>query len=397
MKNLPVIEISVFEHRAKTCFRLAFPFNSVIKTRLKTIPLLKWSATHRVYYVLQRDYPATKLVNILGSKNLKIDSSAITREILYSYAIKKYLGKRVLTNDNTEHLTQFVHYMKGLRLSRSTIRSYFTFVADFLAFAGSTEASKLRQNDIRLFIEKQLMYKHYAISTHRQLVSAIKHFGVFLKVDDLTSIDYLRPKRSSYLPIVLSKEEAVGLLRVTKNLKHRTILALLYSTGLRVGEAINLELSHIDIERRQIFVKNGKGRKDRVVIMAESFVPLFRNYFVSYCPTRYFIESPKGGKYSAGSIRNFLKRSCKAAGITKRVTPHTLRHSYATHLIEMGVGLRYVQELLGHSKPETTMIYTHVAKKDLLSIKSPLDQALEDVQAGDKKQIKSTFGGYLGG
>ena len=118
---------------------------------------------------------------------------------------------------------------------------------------------------------------------------------------------------------------------------------------------------------------------------------------MSYCPARYLIESPKGGKYSAGSIRNFLKRSCKAAGITKRVTPHTLRHSYATHLIEMGVGLRYVQELLGHSKPETTMIYTHVAKKDLLSIKSPLDQALEDVQAGDKKQIKSTFGGYLGG
>ena len=117
--------------------------------------------------------------------------------------------------------------------------------------------------------------------------------------------------------------------------------------------------------------------------MAESFIPLLGNYLSSYSPTLYFVEGSKGKPYTASSVRKFLKRSCERAGIKKGVTPHTLRHSYATHLIEKGVGLRYVQDLLGHAKPETTMIYTHVAKKDLLAIKSPLDSALERLSSRD--------------
>jgi site-specific recombinase XerD len=164
-----------------------------------------------------------------------------------------------------------------------------------------------------------------------------------------------------------------------------------------VGEAINLELAHIDIDRRQLFIKNAKGRKDRFVVLAESFLPLFHNYFTTYAPTTYFVEGSKGKKYSATSIRSFLKRACKKAGIQKTVTPHTLRHSYATHLIENGTGLRHVQELLGHSKPETTMIYTHVAKKDMLSIKSPLDTALMNLTDADKNNNNMLLSGNLRG
>lgn len=195
-----------------------------------------------------------------------------------------------------------------------------------------------------------------------------------------------RPSRSRYLLIVLSKEEVVDLLRATKNLKHRTIIAMLYSTGLRISEALNLELKDIDVDRRQLHIKNAKGRKDRFVVLAESFIPLYKNYYMTYSPRNYFIEGPDYKKYTAGSIRNFLKQSCKLANIGKRVTPHTLRHSYATHLIENGVGLRYVQDLLGHSKPETTMIYTHVAKKDLLQIQSPLDTVFITLSETNKKQ-----------
>lgn len=200
-----------------------------------------------------------------------------------------------------------------------------------------------------------------------------------------------RPSRSRYLPIVLSKEEVVDLLRATKNLKHRTIIAMLYSAGLRISEALNLELKDIDVDRRQLHIKNAKGRKDRFVVLAESFIPLYKNYYMTYSPRNYFIEGPDYKKYTAGSIRNFLKQSCKLANIGKRVTPHTLRHSYATHLIENGVGLRYVQDLLGHSKPETTMIYTHVAKKDLLQIQSPLDTAFITLSETDKKQQNQSF------
>ena len=140
-----------------------------------------------------------------------------------------------------------------------------------------------------------------------------------------------------------------------------------------------------------------KGRKDRVVVLAEGFIGLLKNYYLTYRPKQYFIENPTGGPYSAGSIRQFLKRYCKAAGIRKNVTPHTLRHSYATHLIENGVGLRYVQDLLGHSKPETTMIYTHVARKDLLQIQSPLDTALQELAKRDKEVLKLPFSDNFSG
>jgi site-specific recombinase XerD len=219
-----------------------------------------------------------------------------------------------------------------------------------------------------------------SISSQRQLISAIKLFKAFYpecKIDDLK---LTRPKKSKILPTVLSKEQIIDLLRCTKNLKHRAILAMIYSAGLRISELLNLQLNNIDIDRRQIIVKNSKGRKDRMIILAESFIPLLLNYVNSYSPKKYFVEGAAGEQYSAESIRSFLKKSCVAANIQKRVTPHTLRHSYATHLLENGIDLRYIQELLGHAKPETTMIYTHVSKKDLLKIESPLDLALKGLK-----------------
>ncbi len=185
------------------------------------------------------------------------------------------------------------------------------------------------------------------------------------------------PKRDKKLPVVLSKEEVLKILQVTKNLKHRTIIAMLYGSGLRIGELIDLELSCFDFNRKQLFIKQAKGRKDRYTTISESAFPLLKNYYQTYKPKKYLIENPKGGKYSAGSIRTFLKQSCKLAGIDKNVTPHTLRHSFATHLLESGTDLRYIQVLLGHSRPETTMIYTHVTRKDLQAIRSPLDGIVE--------------------
>lgn len=305
--------------------------------------------------------------------------------------------KRKLSEESKEVIRGFVRYLRGLRLSESTVMTYFGFVADFVEFIKDKPLEELSNLDVRLFVERQIKIKNYSISTHRQLVSAIKHFGIFLPESKLEVDDIPRPKKSSYLPTVLSKEEVIDLLRVTKNLKHRTILALLYSSGLRVGEAIDLQLKDIDLDRRQLIVKKGKGRKDRFVVLAESFIPLFSNYYMTYSPKQYAFENPKGGKYSATSIRSFLKRYCKLAKISKRVTPHTLRHSYATHLIENGVGLRFVQDLLGHSKPETTMIYTHVAKKDLLQIQSPLDTAFIELSNTDKKYLNQSLSRNIGG
>ena len=191
------------------------------------------------------------------------------------------------------------------------------------------------------------------------------------------------PKKDKKLPVVLSVEEVLKLIQVTKNLKHRTIIAMLYSSGLRIGELLSLELRDFDLKRNQLHIKNGKGKKDRYVTLATSLHPILKNYYATYKPKNFFIENPKGNNYSATSIRSFLKKSCQAAGISKRVTPHSLRHSYATHLLEQGTDIRYIQELLGHSRPETTMVYTHVSKKDLRGIKSPLDIALNKLTLRD--------------
>lgn len=302
-------------------------------------------------------------------------------------------SNRRLTPSQRKLLNGFYLYLKGKRYSMSTVKTYSYLVADLISYYHNRAAGELSNRDVEIFIEQIFISRRISISTQRQFISALKLFKVYYPECQIESLELTRPKRSKKLPIVLSKEEVIDLIRYTKNLKHRAIVALIYSCGLRVAELVSLELRHIDIDRRQLIIKNAKGRKDRNVILAEGFLPLLQNYIMTYRPQRYFVEGQKGGQYSAVSIRAFLKRSCTWAGITKRVTPHTLRHSYATHLLENGIDIRYIQELLGHSRPETTMIYTRVSKKDLLQIESPLDTALKDMMLTDKGDKKLFISG----
>ena len=391
------VKLTEFEHRGVTCFGIEFVFNTLLKELINNVNETAWSVSKKTFYVPKNKMSLHQLFNQLNERNIYVDYSHLKGSYKTNKNTPTKRVPRIISKDKKDAIRAFVRYLRGLRLSESTVMSYFTFVADFVEFLGKKPLNGITNTDVRLFVERQVIEKKYAISTHRQLISAIKHFGTFLPDSNLIIEDLIRPRKSSYLPTVLSKEEVIDLLRATKNLKHRAILAMLYSAGLRISEVLNLKLNAIDIDRRQLFIKNAKGRKDRVVVMAESFIPLLQNYYMTYKPNVYFVENPKGGVYSDVSIRTFIKKSCKLAGIKKRVTPHTLRHSYATHLIENGVGLRYVQDLLGHAKPETTMIYTHVAKKDLLKIQSPLDSALKELQQGDKKQLKQTLSHNIGG
>jgi site-specific recombinase XerD len=287
--------------------------------------------------------------------------------------------KTVLPTAKQDLFDKYVKYLEGLRYSESTIGVYGHFVFEFLKFAGTKSHDLLDNEDVRLYIEWAVKTKNYSISSHRQITGALKHFAFFCPECAIDPATLRRPSKSKKLPVVLSEAEVIDLLRCTRNLKHRTILALLYSSGLRVSELLNLKVHNFDLDRRQLHINNAKNRKDRVVIIAESILPLLNNYVMSYRPRDYFVEGQNGGRYSAGSIRQFLKKSCEIAKIKKHVTPHTLRHSYATHLLEQGTDLRYIQELLGHRRPETTMIYTHVARKSLFDIRSPLDTALLNV------------------
>ena len=292
-----------------------------------------------------------------------------------------------------ELLKRYTNHLRGKRLSTSTIKSYGYFCLRFLYVTRHKPIEDLNREDIDHFFINVLAKENYSISSHRQSVSALKYLADICQVSNFEAEHLKRPKPSKQLPTVLSSEEIIDLMQVTKNLKHRTIIGLLYSCGLRIGELLSLKRQALDFDRNLLYVHQGKGRKDRVVIMSHVLKPLVFNYLNSYRPKVFVFEGQKGGPYAAVSVRKFLKRSCELAGIKKRVTPHVLRHSYATHLLENGVDLRYIQVLLGHAKPETTMIYTHVAQKDITQIESPLDKAVASITKTNKGSQKVLLSG----
>lgn len=358
---------------------------------IRAYPRTKWSKTKRIYYLDYSLEALNKLFDYLREKGYYVDYSAL-RKSKNRRVSKPGRPKRIGLNKDQKLIhEQYERYLRGLRYSKSTVTTYANFIEIFLDFLGNAPVEKVDNDTVRRFTEKIVEDRRYGISTHRQMVSALKHFADRFTDVAYDKLELKRPKKSSRLPTVLSQAEVLDLIRVTVNLKHRMILALMYSAGLRIGEVIRLELRDLDIDRRQIIVRQSKGRKDRHVMMAESLLPLILNYINSYQPEDIVFVGGRGGYYSPGSIRAFLRRSCGLAGISKRVTPHTLRHSFATHMIENGVNLRHVQALLGHRKPETTMIYTHVAKKDLLRIRSPLDEAVSRHLDSDKKSLQLPF------
>ncbi len=368
------ITISRKLHRNHSQLFLSFPKNSELIASIKSIPNSRWSQRFTSWYVLDTPNNLNKILSVF-QKIAHLDLSQ-----LQSSSQKKYRNKLLLTPDQKNVLNGFYIYLKGKRYSISTVKTYTYLVADLFYYHLKIHPKELTNTSILEFEQNVLSKHNYSISTHRQFISALKQFVDYYPKSCIKDVSLERPKKSRTLPVVLSQEEVLDLLRCTMNLKHRAVIGLIYSAGLRISELINLQLVDINVDRKQLLIKNGKGRKDRYVSIGETFLPLLSNYFFSYKPTTYFVEGKVGEKYSAESVRQFLKRSCVKAGISKCVTPHTLRHSYATHLLENGVDLRYIQELLGHAKPETTMIYTHVSRKDLLKIVNPLDEAIRKLK-----------------
>ena len=173
----------------------------------------------------------------------------------------------------------------------------------------------------------------------------------------------------------MSVSEVERLLSAIDNLKHRCILALIYASGLRVSELINLKITDIHSERGLIHIRDGKGHKDRYSLLPKSLIPQLRQYYKEWKPGQFLFEGPTlDSKYSSSSIRKIMQRALKKAKVNSNATPHTLRHSFATHLLESGTNLRYIQELLGHQSSKTTEIYTHISQKNIENICIPLDK-----------------------
>lgn len=367
-------------HRGGNHIALYFNYDPVLIAHTKKIDGIRWSATNKCWYVTEKTGIQDEL--LAHFKNI----AELDNKTHHPFGID-IIEARQLEKRLNEEVRRFKQYLTGRRYSKSTIGTYTSFVAAFLRFSNK-DIENLQSEDVERYCEKELAARKSSISTQRQFIGAMKQFKEMNYHLDFEINETLRPKKSKFLPIILSQEEVINILKATKNLKHRATLGMIYACGLRISEVINLKISDIDYYRKQVKITQGKGRKDRYVVLAESIIPLLENYFATYCPKRYFIEGQKGGKYSPESIRSFLHRSCNTAGIKKRVTPHTLRHSYATHLLEGGIDVRHIQVLLGHNDPKTTMIYTHVSNKSLKQIQSPLDLAFKDITEREKQNKK---------
>jgi integrase/recombinase XerD len=268
----------------------------------------------------------------------------------------------------------FIEWLRSRRYSENTVKTYSEALRTFLRFYWNKPLSEISNQDLISFNNTYIIGKKLSASYQNQIVNAIKLF--FDKVEgSKMRVDLVhRPKRAHVLPKVLSMEEVSRILNALENIKHKCMLSLIYSAGLRRSELLRMRIRDIDSMRMQLFIHQSKGRKDRIVPLSETILLLLRTYYVAYNPTDYLFEGREGDQYSERSLALVLKRACHLAGIRRQVNLHMLRHSYATHLLESGTDLRFIQELLGHRSSRTTEIYTHVSQSSINRIVSPLDR-----------------------
>ena len=365
MKTVKIIR---FEKYGEIYLGIHFHYNEHLIHLVKSIGG-RWSPEHRIWYLT--DTPRNYTIANETFKDFLLETSK--EKTLRERKKNTKLYKQNLPPDKRNVLEQFRDYLNGKRYSQNTIDLYMGIIRLFLGYYRSTPIEIIDYKKIERYNEEIIYKGGYSISYHRQFVGALK---LFCKRFDLPLIDLKelkRPSKEYKLPTVLSQEEVMLVIQVTKNIKHRIIILLLYSTGMRISELLNLELKDVSIARLQIKISKGKGNKDRYVGFASKLVPMYQTYLESYHPMQYVIEGAPTTKYTASSIQKIIKRSVEAARITKVVSAHTFRHSYATHLLERGVSLRHIQELLGHTSSETTMIYTHISRQEAVGIISPLD------------------------
>ena len=274
----------------------------------------------------------------------------------------------------TQKVNLFVKWMEHKRYSVSTITTYSDAIKIFIGFVLPKKLEDVDNTDMVRFVNEYIILQRLSYSYQNQMVNAAKLFfrEIIKSKFDVETLE--RPRRQHKLPNVLSKQEVKAILAASKNIKHKTMLSLIYACGLRRNELLHLKPENIDSKRHLLIILNSKGKKDRVVPISDNIIAMLREYYKHYRPKTWLFEGQKAGElYSETSLQKVLKVAINLAKVRKQVTLHWLRHSYATHLLESGTDLRYIQELLGHRNSKTTEIYTHVSEKSLEKIKSPFD------------------------
>jgi len=348
--------------------------NKTISALLETIEHVNWSDQYGMSYLHNTKSNLSKIF-----KTFRGEAWVNCRYFFKDKPINTRIPQPVYTefaNNNKENKRrcpqEYIEKLEVKRYSKNTAEIYVRMFEKFIDYFPNKDLYEINELDIKKYL-LHLVKRKLSVSYQNQAINSIKfYYEIVLGLPNrFYYVD--RPRVERKLPLVLSESEISSIINSTVNIKHKAILTTIYSCGLRISELIHLKIIDIQSERGLILIRNTKGNKDRTSVLSVKTIQLLRSYYKQYKPKTYLFEGKKGELYSTSSIQKILKRSAIKAGVIKPITVHTLRHSFATHLLENGVDLRYIQTLLGHNSPKTTEIYTRVSTKDIRNIKSPID------------------------
>jgi site-specific recombinase XerD len=364
---------------------VSFPYDPIIVSKVKAINGRRWHPAEKHWSFPNTDGMLENILKVFEEKEIQIDPVLQNQFSNPIIAIPPRLEKQ----SQKANLPVLEYNFEDLRMelvsrkySYKTIKGYLYYNKDFINHVRKNP-SEIKDRDIKDYLVYLAEDKGAATSTLNQAINALKfYYGSILKKKFIYEVR--RPRKDKKLPVVLSQDEVARILTSVENIKHRAILMFVYSAGLRVGEVVRLKLEDIDSNRMLIHIRGSKGRKDRYIMLSKRALETLNQYWKEYRPTKWLFEGARAGRYiSIRTAQKIFEHACEKAGIKKDITVHTLRHSFATHLLESGTDLRYIQELLGHAHSKTTEIYTHVSTQSIGKIRSPLD-SLNLKEGGDK-------------
>jgi len=386
--ELPLITLKPLEHRGEECIGIYFKHNNIIKNLVRSNAKARWSQTNKCWYVpLSRE-----------SYN-NICLLAKGKAVFESGELKKYLEKRKqvktvvaastssasskplpatpawrLSKENLDALERFLELLKLKAYSPSTIRTYRNEFLQLLQLLKNKPVNELTPSDLRRYFVYCFEKMKLTENTLHSRINAIKFYYEQVAGKEKFFWEIPRPKKQQQIPKVLSKEEIAVLLKAIENRKHKTMLLLGYGCGLRVSEITGLKVTDIDEDRRILTIRKGKGKKDRVLSLSPAILVMLREYKNKYKPVNYLFEGQfADSAYSIRSLESIIHSAKQKVGIKKSGSMHMLRHSFATHLLDKGTDVVFIQKLLGHNDIKTTLRYLHVTNKDILNILSPVE------------------------
>tara|TARA_R110002126_G_scaffold291172_1_gene450677 strand:- start:4990 stop:6102 length:1113 start_codon:yes stop_codon:yes gene_type:complete len=337
-----------------------------LRIAFKKLNTTFWHPNQKLWSIMYTQENVTLLKNLFG-KNYKTVNEVTPTPI----------EKRPLSKYASEQLFRLEKALILKKYSSSSIRTYKNMFSVFLTKFSNRDINLVNKEEIEGFVYELITKNKISESYQNQIINAIKAYYEHVLKLPREYYEIQRPKKSISIPNVLSKEEVLKILQHPQNIKHKAILWTIYSAGLRISEVLNLRITDIHSKEGYLFIKDSKGKKDRKTILSDYLVQILRTYYKNEKPSYWLFEGQTGGKYSTTSVRAIFRKAVKETDSNPWATVHTLRHSFATHCIEDNINLRYLQNMLGHSSPKTTEIYTktiHINKKN---IKSPLDRLLE--------------------